>query len=364
MALAAAGCASPTVVRVVDGSAIEGRFISPRAYALYAIAADAEARGSLDEALAAYSAAEGDDPESADIWTRIGALRCQLKGGSGDPGEAFERAIALDAGFEPAWREWARCAAAAGELTQALARVDQAVALDPDRDEGMLLRAEIKERLKRTDEARRELRALTIQRPRSVDAWRALYGLELRAGDAERAAAAARRARELAPRHGDGMEEKLPSLRPLAELDAALGRGDLRGARRLALEARLPPAELSVRAAALGRAREARDQAELVLGADPSSASARVALAMAADLAGDAAALAQAWAAAPGPREASVPPSRLARLLLAELLDRRVGREAARIWLGALPDAAGVGDELEARVARRVRERLAGEGSP
>ena len=359
-ALAAAGCAAPRVMRVMDGSAIEGRFISSRAYALYAIGADAEARGALVEALAAYTAAERDDPESADLWTRIGALRCRLEGDVDDAGEAFEAAIAIDLEFEPAWREWARCAAATGALDLALSRADRAVLLDPDRDEGILLRAEILERLRRADDARRELRALTIQRPGSVDAWRALYALERRAGDLEAAAGAARRARALAPRHGGGMEERLPALRPLAELDAALGRGDLQRARRLALEARLPPAELSVRAAALGRAREARDQAELVLGADPSSGSALVALATAADLAGDAAALARAWAAAPGPRDPSVPPSGLARLLLVELLDRRVGREAAAIWLGAPPDPARIQDPLEARVAKRVRARLAG----
>jgi tetratricopeptide (TPR) repeat protein len=362
LAIGAAGCASPTVARGVDGGVVEGRFISPRAYALYAIGADAEARGRLEEALAAYTEAEGDDPESADIWVRIGTLRCRFGGSAGDPDEAFGRALAIDPDYEPAFREWARCAAATGHLSRALGRVDRAILLDPDRDDGVLLRAEILERLKRPEDARRELRALTIRRPGSVEAWRALYAHEIRAGDTAAAEEAARRVRELAPRHGDGLEQRLAALRPLAELDLALSRGDLRRARRLALGADLPPAEVAVRAAALGRAREALDQAELVLGADPSSASALVALAAAADLAGDPAALARAWAAVPGPLDPAVAPSRLARLLLGELLDRRVGREAAMAWLGSLPDAGGIDDALEARVATRLRQRLSAGG--
>jgi hypothetical protein len=44
---AALGCASPTVVRVMDGREVEGRFISEYAYTLYAIGADAEAHKDL-----------------------------------------------------------------------------------------------------------------------------------------------------------------------------------------------------------------------------------------------------------------------------------------------------------------------------
>ena len=55
------------------------------------------------------------------------------------------------------------------------------------------------------------------------------------------------------------------------------------------------------------------------------------------------------------------PPSLLARLLFAELLDRFTGLEAARAWLG--PEGAAraqePADPLLARVEKRVRERLA-----
>ncbi|HVY45506.1 MAG TPA: hypothetical protein VHB21_06480, partial [Minicystis sp.] len=51
------------------------------------------------------------------------------------------------------------------------------------------------------------------------------------------------------------------------------------------------------------------------------------------------------------------PPSPLARLLLAELIDRRVGRDAARAYLGSPPPASGL-DPLYLRTAERVRARL------
>jgi tetratricopeptide (TPR) repeat protein len=359
LAALAAGCATPVVVRSVGGELLVGRYVPPRAYALYAIGADAEARGKLIEALAAYEQAEGEDAESPDIWTRIGALRCRL-GDAAEAEDAFERALDLDPEFEPAHRERARCALAAGKLDVALRYAGEAVLLDPDRDEGILLRAEILRRLHRIDDARRELLALTILRPRAVEAWRALYALALEAKDTATAEEAARQVRALAPRHEGALERQLPSLRPLAELDQALVRGDLKAARRLSRDAGLPPAEVAVRAAALGRAKEARAQGELVLGADPTSMSALVAVAVAADLEGDEEALARAWGATPGVQDAAVPPSPLARLLLAELLERRVGPEAALAWLGAAPQPPRNADELTARVARRLRERLRG----
>src|SRR6185503_17134008 len=102
--------------------------------------------------------------------------------------------------------------------------------------------------------------------------------------------------------------------------------------------ARVTASELAARAAALGRGEIARSQAELVLGADPADGTARVALAVCADLAGDDPALARAMAELPPARDARlVAVSPLARLLLAELLSRRVGGEAAQAWLGTHP---------------------------
>ncbi|AUX43755.1 hypothetical protein SOCE26_052100 [Sorangium cellulosum] len=356
------GCGRTTVARAVDGQIIEGRFIAPRAYTLYAIGAEAEARGDLAMALAAYEQAEDSDPDSADIWTRVGAVRCRLGRGEA-AADAFERALAIDADYEPAHREAARCDLAAGRLAAALGRVERAIVLDPDRDDGLLLRAEILRRLGRTDDARLSLRALLVRRPRSVDAWRALHAVAIEAGDRATAEQAARRLRELTSWKGAGLGLGVPARAPLAELDAALIEGQLRRARRLAQDVDLPPAEVAVRAAALGRAREAREQAELVSGADPSSASALVALAVAADLSGDEEALARACDALHPPAAGAtplVPPSPLARLLFAELLSRRVGRDAALAWLGPLPPPApGARDLLSREVELRVQRQLA-----
>ncbi|WP_437804870.1 tetratricopeptide repeat protein [Sorangium sp. So ce1078] len=364
-ALAAfAGCAAPRVARSVDGQIIEGRQIATRAYALYAIGAEAEAHGDLATALEAYELAEDSDPESADIWTRVGSVRCRL-GRREAADDAFERARAIDPGYEPAHREQARCDLAAGRLEAALGRVDRAILLDPDRDDGILLRAEILRRLGRTGDARLSLRALLVRRPWSADAWRALHAVALEAGDRAAADEAAGRLRELAAR-GAAASGPPPSGGSLAELDEALVLGQLRRARRLARDADLPPAEIAVRAAALGRAAEAREQAELVSAADPASASALVALAVAADLSGDLEALTRACDALQAPRAAgaAVPPSPLARLLLAELLFRRVGRDAALAWLGPLPPPApGARDPLSHAIEQRVHRELAG-GAP
>ncbi|MGK3993448.1 tetratricopeptide repeat protein [Sorangium sp. So ce1024] len=354
------GCAAPRVARSVDGHVIVDRRIDARAYALYAIGAEAEARGDLATALQAYEQAEESDPDSADIWTRIGSVRCR-RGEQQPADEAFARARAIDPDYEPAHREHARCDLAAGRLEAALGRAERAIALDPDRDDGLLLRAEILRRLGRTDDARRALRALLVRRPRSVDGWRALHALAVESGDRASAEQASRRLRELVP-PGGAAGRPPPSRGALADLDEALIQGQLRRARRLARDADLPPAEVAVRAAALGRAGEAREQAELVSGADPASASALVALAVAADLSGDVDALTracdalQAAAAGSGP---AVPPSPLARLLFAELLFRRVGRDAALAWLGPLPPP-GAADPLSQQIAQRVQRELGG----
>jgi hypothetical protein len=115
-----------------------------------------------------------------------------------------------------------------------------------------------------------------------------------------------------------------------------------------------------VRAAALGIASLAREQAELVMAADPADASARIALAAAADLRGDEASLAGALKEMP---RRSTPPSRLACWLFAEVLERRVGKEAALAWLGPAlmdgPRSATDVDPLADATERRVRAALA-----
>jgi tetratricopeptide (TPR) repeat protein len=353
------GCADPKVVRIVDGRPETGRFISEGAYALYAYGAEAEARGNLGSALRGFSLAAREDPDSPEVWTRLGTLHCR----TGPPGavprdavEAFDRAEALDPGFGPLHRERARCLLAHGDAPAALVEAERALALDPDDLPTALTRGEALERAGQPAEARRAFFAAAARRPAAVEPWLALVDLARRAGDAALARAAAEHAVALSPALAASLRTTVPDLAPLAAVDAALRAGDLAGAQHRALAARLPGAELALRAAASGHTAMAREQAELVLGADPADASARIALAAAADLSDDLPALAAAMRGIP---LRSTPPSRLGRLLFAEILARRTDAEAARAWLGPMPSAASE-DPLLAAVETRVRAALSG----
>jgi tetratricopeptide (TPR) repeat protein len=369
-----AGCGAPSVVRMIDGRAVEGRFISEYAYALYAIAADAEAHGDLTTALGAFEAAAQEDEESPQIWTRIGGLRCRIREEAARAPEAFERARELDPDYEPLHREQAECALLRRRIDEARGHAARAVELDPNSEEPTLLYASILEASGRRAEAQTALRELAIRRPTSLRALRALRDLSARMGDTITAEQASEKLTRLAGPSSTSSESTggRPPGAPSGEIrasalgavDAALANGDLQAARRLGRRARVLSSELAVRAAALGRASIAREQAELVLGADPSDSSARIALAVAADLAKDAALLERALADLPPAAGPPLPlPSPLARLLFAELLDRWTGLDAARAWLGP-EGAAGArvqvpADPLLARVEKRVRERLA-----
>jgi tetratricopeptide (TPR) repeat protein len=359
LALALAGCGEPAVVRLVDGRPVSGRFIGDDAYALYLWAADAEARGDLAQARRGFEQAALADPRSPEIWTRIGALRCRMEPSpSMPPGAAlaFDKAEAVDPSFGPAFRERARCLLAHGEAAAAALAADRAVALDPDDVETSLLRADALARAGRAEEARRALHSVAARFPRSSAVVRALFALARSTGDAALADEASRRAAELPPDLAASLRDEAPAGSPLAGVDEALRAGDLEGARRRALHARIPGSEVALRAVALGKPALARAQAELLLGADPTDASARIALAAAADLAGDLGLLARAMDRMPA---RGTPPSPLARLLFAEVLDRRVGAAAARVWLGEEATvAAPGGDALVEATRRRVRARL------
>jgi tetratricopeptide (TPR) repeat protein len=351
LAAAALGCASPTVVRVIDGREVEGRFISEYAYTLYAIGADAEAHKDLATALQAFEAAAQEDAESPQIWSRIGAIRCRGSGPPEEADEAFEEARDLDPDFEPLEREQARCALHRGQKEKALEHAKRAFELDPDSEEPVLLYATLLATVGRFDEAVRLVQELTIRRPSSMTALRELRNFTVFTKNQSATADASRRIAEL-NKGGRGTEVQADitlgagAARPeggdaaaLEAVDAALAEGDLKLARKLGRRAHISPAEIAVRAAANAHIPLAREQAELVLGADPSDTSARIALAVAADLARDTEVLKRALAELPpGGAGSLAPPSPLARLLFAELLYRRIGPDAARMWLG-LEDA-------------------------
>ena len=79
VAASVTACASGSeVVRVFDGHATVGPYISDEAYAAYARGALLEASGEYQGAAAAYQRALDASPESAAIWVRLAAVRCRL----------------------------------------------------------------------------------------------------------------------------------------------------------------------------------------------------------------------------------------------------------------------------------------------
>ncbi len=312
-----------TVVRVVGGEVHEGRYIAPEAYAAYAEGAWFEAHGREAEAGAAYQRAAREDPDSAELWTRIGALECRQQRGGDSAG--FRRAESIDASYAPLWLARARCAQAGQRPREALRLAERAFALDPVDESTSILLAELYDDAGRADASRRLLDGLVARNPLSSAAWRALLDHATRQRDPVARERALDALAALAPRPPGAPE-------PPADVDAALWRYGLDAARRVALSARVAPGELALRAISAGLPRLALEQAEHVLAADPDDVDARIAELAAGDLAGDRAGVERSLAEL-ARRPAA--PSALGAHVMAELLARRVGSDAARAWLDA-----------------------------
>lgn len=344
-----AGCnwGRPSVVRVVDGHPIEGDYIDPVTYALFARGAYHEHRGELPQAQRAYEAAAERDPESAEIWSRLAAVLCASKSAGHE--RAFALAERADPEFSALWHERARCALARGETAAAVEHAERAVAYEPRHQAHSLVLADALERLGRTDAALRVLYGLTVAHPNAASAWELLAKIARRRGrdaDLRRAESA------LARLSRAGVARKLaPASEDLSGLDAAIAADDAASASRIAIDRRVPREALALRAAALGRAELAREQAELVLAADPSNTDAWIAALVASDLVADASGYQRSLAALD--RE-PLGPSSLAARLLADLISRRVGPEAASAWLKALGPLPPPADALEKRVDERL----------
>ncbi|HMJ52761.1 MAG TPA: tetratricopeptide repeat protein [Polyangiaceae bacterium] len=354
--LLATACASSTAVtRSVGGRLVHGRFVTDDAYTAYLRGALLEEQGNREAALTAYTEGARHDPDSPELLTKIGALICDRQEGAGTaaigkPGAAFDRAAAIDPAYEEAWTERARCNLKRGQLAAAEHAARMAVSLDPDRIEPALLLALVLEHRERIDEAARWLQGLVVRYPASAAAQEAMAAFAERTHDEARRAAAERALAELGAR--TNRRNRAVKVRPtVADVDAAIARGAFDDARRLALSARVSSGALALRAAAVGAAAFAQSQAELVLAADPRDADARVAAAIAADLLRDDDALARAMAEA---RLVDTTISPLAHLLMAELLERRVGPDARKAWMDAVgtPMNESV-DALAREVAKR-----------
>jgi tetratricopeptide (TPR) repeat protein len=320
------------VVRVFDGQATAGPYISDQAYAAYARGALLEASGEYQNAATAYEQALADLPESAAIWVRLAAVRCRL-------GASAERELAearqLDPEYAPLWREWAQCRLGRGQTAQARVLAERALALDPDDEQTTLILASVEDRLGNAQRAGELLVAQGLRSPGSGAVWRAALELAERTKDAtltRLARAGLGRAGLPDPTLG---ARSARSRALLATIDRALLSGELDLARQLAPRARLSAGALAVRAAAAGAARAALDQADFVLDSDPANADAWTAGLVAADLLDDEPSFEKGlarWSPAMGT------PSPEAARLYGDLLERRVGAPAARAWSTARPE--------------------------
>jgi tetratricopeptide (TPR) repeat protein len=289
------GALQPSVARRVDGVTSEGRFIEPDAYALYAIAALREGRGQWREALELYERALDIDGRGPELRTRIGAVACKLHQDK-RADRAFAAAGRAAADYGPLWFELAHCRQARADLPGALRAALEAVRLDPERYEASLLAADLAE-LSGDPALAWQLRdGLATHAPDAPAVQRGLLAAAERNHDLARAARARSALSELQARGG---ATRAP--RGATRAIAALARGDVS---------------------------EAKREAEILLGADPSNGDALVIALTVADLEQDHAAFNALLERSP---DSGTPVSPELRGALAALLGRRVSAEAAQL---------------------------------
>lgn len=337
-----AGCTEPVVVRSAGGQVYVGRFINARAYEAYARGALEEAEGRYDDAVRSFRSAAEDDDDGPEPWTRLGAVLCH-KGELSAATDAFEKAVAVDATFAGAHREWARCLLAQHQDKRAVLEAELAFLLAPDDDETVAVYVDALDAAGQPMVAARLLVArLLAERPHRAEAERLS---KLRGVMEDEMLGPFARALLQATQSDSGARDldtkPVPPDRRM--LDLALERGDLAGARRMATRAKVSQGEIALRATAMGRLSDAREQAELVLGADPTDVSAAIALLAATDDR-DPIALARAAGMLRDGRGKLLP---LARLLFAEVLLRHAGKEPAGAVLAGEDLKAPRPDPLE-----------------
>ena len=329
----ACGAYGGDVARVVDGQVQEGRFISPVSYSAYARAAQLEALQQYPEAEAAYEEALSFDTASAEIWTRLGSVRCAS--GKSDADEAFEQAAELEPEFSTLWYERGRCSLQRGKPAQAKEQALRALALDPYHLPTTRLIVATFVRLKQSANALRYLDAAIALYPNLASLKSDKHAIALGAG--------------ATPAKRPGSPEPVQ----LEDIDQALLREATDEARQLALALGLSQSELGARALSLGKPKVALEHANQVQQADPNDGTAWVTVLSTADLLRDNALYVAALNALD---EEPTTPSALGVVLLAELLKRRVGVDAARAWLQAVPNT-----EPENALVMQQRRRLESE---
>ncbi len=276
--LVACAESSGSVTRMADGVRYEGRFVNPEAYAAYLLGVEREARGEYKNALSAYLEAHAEDPDSPEIWARIGALRCVSSPAPGGPAAAypsFEHGIESDPEYFGNYLERARCAERGRDLAGALSDASAAVARRPQDEPANLLVARLLLALGRGAEARAWLEAFQTYQAASPSLTRAL--------------------------------------------DSA--RNATRGA---AVRSPSAPNASAFEALRAGSAERARQQAQTELDADPSNSDAWIAALVACDALRDEVCFERALVSLKSP---SLAPSATALGYLRELLARRVGAQ-------------------------------------
>jgi hypothetical protein len=374
----------PRVVRVYDGRIVEGRYVSPEAYAAFLRGVLAEESGDLRGAVAAYAVAVDEDEDDAEIMARIGEARCKLDPKDAHADRAFDAALKRDPTSASALAAKGRCALLRGRSDEAFDLAKRAAAQDPANVglEAFVVRAAAG----RIDPSARERAvALTLVHGESSVAWDALIawgrahhdaqlvtrGLEglvhaapARSLEVERGAAALLEAGELplarrlacaitdAPREMGVVGPRDPTVARLA-VDEALVRGDRAVALARATRGHVSLAEVAARALVLDKKEIAGAIATSVADADPGASGAiMVRLAL------------NASAASSGKVKAEVlahitdQPPELCALVFADRLAAVAGADVARQWLARItrtPMAAR--DPLGGPLAKDLAER-------
>jgi tetratricopeptide (TPR) repeat protein len=333
------------VARVVDGHDIDGHFITPDAYAEFLDGALLEDNGDLRGAEAAYRRALDEDGGAAEVWARLGRVRCASNPRGSD--EAFRQARFRGPSLGAVWRADAECALDRGDVPRARDAAGRAAAVDPGNAQASLLVVRALVRARELELAERWLRAARLLYPESAGlpaSLAAVMNIDVaRAGSPPAPIPAAvtppQPGAPAVPAQTAAGTNVVPSTSPghdaperrdaMAALDAALMAGDAVAARNAAMRAHLDNAWLALRAVELGQPALAKEAAETTLAAEPGNVDARIAALAAADLGRDEAALRRYATKLPDARE---PPSAFALRVMTALLARRAGTDAAHAF--------------------------------
>lgn len=295
LSLAACGGYTHTT-RIVNGSVVTGRPVAPQAYALYFEASAAEARGELRRARDLYLAAEENDANSPELWTRIGALSCKIRLAMADA--EIRAALELDPWYAPAWRERARCELSRRRFERALIFARRAQVADPSDFQTATLLADIHVKRRAMRAAEAQLVAYALSYPRNQKAWRVLHEFASQNELEHWERYAARRLNQHAsaqPSQGglSCVERSLSDCASVvrdvqqAELVDAILADDLAEAQRYATTLRLPQVRLVALLLKFGKPTLALRLAKLLIAAGPHDSEVRVWGLLAAHRAGD-----------------------------------------------------------------------------